>query len=305
MVLHARDRRLSLIAAALAGSLVGACTSAGASQTAEGAPISRPLDAASNAGAHSGRTGGADMIESLRRSPAAGPQPGAVSTHTVASGENLFRIALNNGMTTQELAALNGISEPYTIVPGQELRLAAPGRAADEPPAITPVPAPPPAVTRLAQAADPVDRLSASATTFGERGVPDFSLPVEGRVVARTRSLPDGGSAPGWTISVPPRARVAASAAGSVMYVGDGVPGFGNLVLIRHNDHWVTAYGHNEEILISRGDRVSAGQTIARAQRPRRSESTEVYFEIRNGVTPVDPGQLIPSGGLASRSIGR
>ncbi|MGX6646496.1 peptidoglycan DD-metalloendopeptidase family protein [Maricaulaceae bacterium MS644] len=299
MVLQARGRRLSLIVAALAGMMVGACASADASEIVQAAPIYRPL---SDAAPSSTRV--PDLIAPSQRSQAAAPQRSVTRTHTVASGENLFRIALNNGMTTQELAALNGLSAPYTIVPGQELRLAATTMAAVEQPAAAPA-APPPAATRSVRTTDQGEPLGGAPTFLGERGVPEFALPVEGRVVARTRSLPDGSSAPGWTISVPPRARVAAAAAGSVMYVGDGVPGFGNLVLIRHNDAWVTAYGHNEEILISRGDRVSAGQTIARAQRPRRSESTEVYFEIRNGVTPVDPGQLIPSGGLASRSIGR
>jgi lipoprotein NlpD len=226
----------------------------------------------------------------------------------VESGENLFRIALSNGLTTQELAALNGLSAPYTIVPGQELQLAAITLASAGDPGATPAAPPPTAVRAVpARAVPATDRAEPAGAPpfFGEPGVPEFGLPVEGRVVARTRSLPDGSTAPGWTFSVPSRAPVAASAAGSVMYVGDGVPGFGNLVLIRHNHTWVTAYGHNEEILISRGDRVSAGQTIARAPNERRSENTEVYFEIRNGVTPVDPGQLIPSGGLASRTISR
>jgi len=147
---------------------------------------------------------------------------------------------------------------------------------------------------RLASAPSPQSARQIPAVS--SRGTPDFILPVDGRLVSRSRSLHSGGSAPGWTFAVASGAPVSAAAQGSVMYAGDGVPGFGNLVLIRHSGDWVTAYGHNDRILVSRGDSVTVGQTIARAPRVRRSEQAEVYFEVRNGVTPVDPGQVIEPG---------
>jgi lipoprotein NlpD len=284
------------MAALATGMIVTGCASQGLSQTQAAAPIERPGQPARQAGPEISPERSDQMTAPERSANAFASSDaarGAARTHTVSSGENLFRIALNNGMTTQQLAALNDIPAPYVIVPGQALRLDAASTSAPAQPAARRSSAAP-AEVRLASAPSPQSARQIPAVS--SRGTPDFILPVDGRLVSRSRSLHSGGSAPGWTFAVASGAPVSAAAQGSVMYAGDGVPGFGNLVLIRHSGDWVTAYGHNDRILVSRGDSVTVGQTIARAPRVRRSEQAEVYFEVRNGVTPVDPGQVIEPG---------
>ena len=267
---------------------VSACAATADSASIQAAPIERPMQALQPVS-----QAVAENRSDVSSQPAQGPQATSQARiHTVSRGENLYRIALNNGMTTQQLAALNDLAPPYTIVPGQALRLdsaqpAALERTVESAPDIALAEARPSAA-RPGTSPSPAQRASSTG-----RGAPQFVLPVDGRIVARSRNLPGGGSAPGWTFAVNSGARVSAAADGSVMYAGDGVPGFGNLVLIRHSGEWVTAYGHNDRILVNRGDRVEAGQAIARAPRVRWSQAPEIFFEVRNGVTPVDPGQVI------------
>ncbi len=87
---------------------------------------------------------------------------------------------------------------------------------------------------------------------------------------------------------------VRAAADGVVAYAGDAIPGFGNLVLIKHADGWVSAYGHNETLLVARGARVTRGQIIARSGATGAVDEPQLHFELRRGRTPSDPVKLLP-----------
>ncbi|HSD91624.1 MAG TPA: M23 family metallopeptidase [Methyloceanibacter sp.] len=116
-----------------------------------------------------------------------------------------------------------------------------------------------------------------------------FRWPVKGRVISQFGARPDGGHNDGIDLAVPQGTPVQAAENGVVAYAGNELKGYGNLVLIRHSNNWVSAYAHNEEILVKRGDKVSRGQVIAKAGATGAVSQPLVHFELRKGSRPVDP----------------
>ena len=116
-----------------------------------------------------------------------------------------------------------------------------------------------------------------------------FRWPVKGRVIAEFGARPDGGHNDGIDVAVPQGTSVKAAENGVVAYAGNELKGYGNLVLIRHANNWVSAYANNEEILVKRGDKVARGQNIARAGATGSVSQPQVHFELRKGSRPVDP----------------
>ena len=212
------------------------------------------------------------------------------STYTVRRGDNLYRIGLAHGMTTEEIAALNGIRPPYDISPGQELRVRGPVRQVAQGPQSSSGPRtnnrqwtpPTPSPSRTPQAQNPVPAAQAS-----------FAWPLNGPVIARFGET-QGSRLNGIRIQARVGEPVRAAAAGEVVYAGNELQGYGELILIRHEGRWVTAYGLNTEILVQEGQRVTAGQHIANAGGAGGGEVPALHFEIRRGVTPVNPEQQLP-----------
>jgi murein DD-endopeptidase MepM/ murein hydrolase activator NlpD len=97
----------------------------------------------------------------------------------------------------------------------------------------------------------------------------------------------------GINLAVPEGTEVKAAEDGVVAYAGNELKGYGNLVLLRHSDGWMTAYAHNSQLLVKRGDTVKRGQNVARAGQTGGVSSPQVHFEIRKGSTPVDPKQYL------------
>ncbi len=119
-----------------------------------------------------------------------------------------------------------------------------------------------------------------------------FREPVEGLVIQKFGPQPDGGMNEGINISVPKGTPIKAAENGVVAYVGNELSGFGNLVLIRHADDYVTAYAHTEEVLVKRCDVVKRGQVIAKAGATGDVSQPQLHFEIRKASKPVDPTTL-------------
>lgn len=113
--------------------------------------------------------------------------------------------------------------------------------------------------------------------------------PVQGKVVAPFGPRSDGTHNDGVNIAVPMGTDVKAAESGVVAYVGDELKGYGNLVLIRHDNGWVTAYAHNDKLLVSRGEHVKRGQVIAKTGRTGLVDQPQLHFELRQGQKPVDP----------------
>jgi murein DD-endopeptidase MepM/ murein hydrolase activator NlpD len=116
-----------------------------------------------------------------------------------------------------------------------------------------------------------------------------FRWPVKGRVISQFGARPDGGHNDGIDLAVPQGTSVQAAENGVVAYAGSELKGYGNLVLIRHANNWVSAYAHNEEILVKRGDKVNRGQIIAKAGASGAVSQPLVHFELRKGSRPVNP----------------
>jgi murein DD-endopeptidase MepM/ murein hydrolase activator NlpD len=120
-----------------------------------------------------------------------------------------------------------------------------------------------------------------------------FRWPVRGRVVSGFGTKPDGGNNDGIDLAVPQGTSVMAAENGVVAYAGNELKGYGNLILIRHANNWVSAYAHNEEILVKRGDKVRRGQIIAKAGATGSVNQPQVHFELRKGSRPVDPTKFM------------
>lgn len=137
-----------------------------------------------------------------------------------------------------------------------------------------------------ARAEDPASRETAAG-----QSQPSFRWPVRGRVVSNFRA----GSSDGIRIAVPEGTAVKAADDGVVAYAGNELRGYGNLVLVRHANGYVTAYAHNSEIMVRRGEQVRRGQTISKAGQTGTVSSPQLHFEIRRGASPVDPMSFLAS----------
>jgi murein DD-endopeptidase MepM/ murein hydrolase activator NlpD len=136
---------------------------------------------------------------------------------------------------------------------------------------------------------------NASGTSTDQLPQPDpmsgnsFRWPVQGRIISEFGSKADGGHNDGIDLAVPQGTSVKAAENGVVAYAGDELKPYGNLILIRHSNNWVSAYAHNEELLVKRGDKVRRGQVIAKAGKTGTVSQPLVHFELRKGSRPIDP----------------
>ena len=123
--------------------------------------------------------------------------------------------------------------------------------------------------------------------------LPGFRWPVRGRVIAAFGPKPNGVQNDGINLAVPEGTPIKAAEDGVVAYAGSELKGYGNLVLVRHPNGFVTAYAHASDILVKRGETVKRGQVIAHAGQTGNVTSPQLHFEIRKGATPVDPSQYL------------
>jgi len=165
----------------------------------------------------------------------------------------------------------------------------APSVASSEPPAS----APPVAETAPAKAepAKPEQKVALAAPAAASAVADSVKLrwPTTGRVIAGFGGRPDGTHNDGISLAVPLGTEVHAAESGVVAYSGNELKGYGNLVLLRHDNGWVTAYAHNDELLVKRGDKVKRGQVISKAGKTGSVDQPQVHFELRQGSKPVDP----------------
>ncbi len=242
--------------------------------------------------------------------------PPAAAVHTVAAGETLYGISRRYGVDMARLVRDNGLDPPEPIVPGQKLiipeptataAVAAPASASAPPkPAMTveteTLPPLPPAKSSEPEAPQTPSSGSPAAPVPPERSVAAvppqkaaprrsgrFQMPVEGKILSGYGAKSGGLHNDGINIAAPRGTPVVAAEDGTVAYAGNELPGFGNLVLIRHSDGWITAYGHNDEILVKKGQTVKRGQPIARVGSSGNVDQPQVHFEIRRGSRAVDP----------------
>jgi len=215
-------------------------------------------------------------------SPVSTPKYGA--TRVVQRGDTLYRIAVENGIAMRDLAAWNGLGAPYTIYPGQQLVLypRSGGAVASRPQSTTT------GATRAPAASAPVASAPSAAPLAS--GVA-WRWPVDGALLSRF--VAGEPTKQGIDIAGTAGTAVKAAGDGTVVYSGSGLVGYGELVIIKHNEQWLSAYGHNRNRLVEEGARVKAGQQIAELGRTGASRDM-LHFEVRYNGKPVDPLLYLP-----------
>lgn len=205
----------------------------------------------------------------------------------VKGGDTLYSIAVANDLDWQRLARWNSISDPRQLKIGQRLRLNPPGGGASvggasKAPTTN-------APTKTASTESRARRAAPAASPV------EWKWPLEGRVLHR---FPEGGPAQkGVILAASIDTPVHAAADGKVVYSGDGLPGYGNLVIVKHNAEWLSAYAYNKSLAVSEGQQVRRGKIIARVG-PRDHRKPEqgghLLFQIRRQGKPVDPERYLP-----------
>ena len=198
------------------------------------------------------------------------------ASYIVRTGDTLSAIAWRFGLDPAELAAWNGIRNPDLIRAGQRLTLRNEGR------------------TAVAPRSGSARRASLPSVDPPADPAPAWAWPTMGRVVSVFGT--DGELSSGVAIGGNPGQSVKAAAAGRVVYAGDGLIGYGQLVIIKHNETYLSAYGHNRRLLVTQGQAVTRGQPIAEMGfSPQRV--AQLHFEIRRHGKPVDPLGYVSPGG--------
>jgi len=216
--------------------------------------------------------------------------------YVVQRGDTLFSIAFRAGQDYRTLASRNGIAAPYTIYPGQILRLQGTGGQAVAASG-TNNPASRPATTTSAKSV-----AANQQTGYGQASTPlrtpppavgrvSWQWPIRGPILARFSTAESGIK--GIQIGGRDGSRINAAADGQVVYAGNALRGYGNLIIIKHNDDYLSAYAHNKRILVKERQEVKAGQQIAEMGETD-AASTRLHFEIRFRGKSVDPLRYLP-----------
>lgn len=252
-------------------------------------------------------------VADSQTTPAAKPANArtASGTHYVNRGDTLMSIARRNQISVGELARANGLQPRAKLkvgmkitVPTKVAAVSAHPVAAPAKPLVTPKPAPAPTVHAAAAPEGPVQKVNLAVATATPQAavvkhstkaaeatgaLPTFRWPVRGRVITAYGARTNGKSNDGINVAVPEGTPVKAAEDGVVAYAGNELKGYGNLVLVRHSNGYVTAYAHASNLLVKRGDSIKRGQVIAKSGQSGEAGSPQLHFEIRKGSTPVDP----------------
>lgn len=233
--------------------------------------------------------------------------------HTVRAGETLYSLGRTYGVHPFAIAKLNGLDNNVSLRQGQTVRIpkggsgAAPVVAAKQP--ASPATSEPSSTVAASEPDEQPGTDMASATPkpvqqqpqtlvsdnqpVQEAGSLSFRWPVKGRIISGYGSKPGGLRNEGINIAVPEGTDVRSAEAGVVAYAGNELKGYGNLILIRHEGGWVTAYAHNKDLFVKRGDTVKRGDVIAKAGQTGSVTSPQVHFEVRKGATAMDPMRFL------------
>lgn len=231
------------------------------------------------------------------------------SVHVVNRGDTLNNIARRNHVSVAQLAQANNLPVTAQLKLGSKINVPASG-AVPAAPAVAAAPAiaPTPAKPVVTAAAEPVQKEKARLATETKdieaapspvkaaeatNALPTFRWPVRGRVITAYGAKANGKQNDGINVAVPEGTPVKAAEDGVVAYSGNELKGYGNLVLVRHSNGYVTAYAHASELMVKRGDTIKRGQVIAKSGQSGEVGSPQLHFEIRKGSSPVDPLQFL------------
>ena len=263
-------------------------------------------------GCSSAPSGGVRVVDRNTGKPAAPVrQPVTTGQYIVKRSDTLFSIAFRYGWDWKALAARNNIPEPYTIHVGQAIRFdgrssSSPGAVAAAPVVVAPATSgnnsSPSGSIKTTVIRRPADSTSGSAAApattpvntpvvAGARSPSGWAWPTSGVLISKFSS--NGSLNKGIDIAGDLGQPVLAASDGSVVYAGSGLRGYGELVIIKHSDTYVSAYGHNRRLLVREGQQVKAGQAIAEMGSTG-TDRVKLHFEIRRQGKPVDPLEFLP-----------
>lgn len=247
--------------------------------------------------------------------PASKPVAAAPSVHVVNRGDTLMSIAHRNHVSVAELAKANNLDTSAKLSLGMKLTVPGAKSAAAAPVAqpVTPAqqvaavapasakPATPAAAQQSARLVQPTANVEEKPATEtpavkpseATGALPTFRWPVRGKVITSYGAKTNGKANDGINLAVPEGTPVKAAEDGVVAYSGNELKGYGNLVLVRHSNGYVTAYAHASELMVKRGDTIKRGQIIAKSGQSGEVGSPQLHFEIRKGSSPVDPLQFL------------
>ncbi len=222
------------------------------------------------------------------------PPSEKLTHHLVAKGETLYSIAWRYNMDYRKLAASNGIPSDFKIYPGQRLNLtesvtpSAP--AIPQRTKLTKV-SPKPSVTQKPRSKKETPLVAKPPTSSTKRNPRNWVWPAKGKLISGFQS--NRGLNKGIDIRGNLRDSVIAAAAGRVVYSGEGLRGYGKLVIVKHSDKYLSAYAHNHRILVDEGADVTQGQKIAEMGSTG-TDSVKLHFEIRYDGKPINPLKYLP-----------
>lgn len=264
--------------------------------------------------------------------PSYAPAPSG-HAHVAAPGETIYSLARHYRTTPMAIAKANNVGLGHqlkvgerVVIPGNGQRLALPAQSKAQPQpqaqaqtkpapqpqkmaAVQPAPTPgvkqqpkaqqvePPANARvITPAADPVPETPTGTTGHQSTAAPSFRWPVKGKVITGFGPKSSGGQNDGINVAVPEGTPIKAAEDGVVAYAGNELKGYGNLVLVRHSNGYVTAYAHASELSVKKGETIKRGQVIGKAGATGNVSSPQLHFEVRKGATPVDPTTYLTGG---------
>ena len=300
------SRLLLLAGLALA---LGGCASTQNRAPVEDRKAPRPVAAAPTVSATTGTAGPPAAAADANKVLPGAENAGKAGYYTVRPGDTLIRVALENGQPWRDVVRWNGLENPNLIEVGQVLRVLPPAVDASavasrgvapakvdarpldgKPAAAVPVTA---AASAAAAAAGPAASPAAAAPAAAARDnedEPAWAWPASGAVVAGFDESRQKGLAIAGKAGDP----VLAAADGRVVYAGSGLRGYGNLVIVKHNNTYLTAYAHNQVLLVKEDQAVRRGQKIAEMGASD-AERVQLHFEIRRQGKPIDPAKLLPA----------
>ena len=257
----------------------------------------------------------AAVLAGCSSGPAPLVQPGGDGTVIVRPGDSLYKIARRHRVSLRALIDVNRAAPPYVIHPGQKLRLPPKGVSRAAPAAAprrggkssatgrtgrTAATAPPARGAKEAgRTAAPAPRAKPGPPPSGS-GRARFIWPLKGTVISRYGPIGKGLYNDGINIAAPLGTAVRAAGGGVVAYAGNEIRGFGNLILIRHPNGWVSAYAHNGKMLVEQGQKVRQGQVVSRVGASGNVNRPQLHFELRRRNRAVDPERHL-GGPIASR----
>jgi len=215
-----------------------------------------------------GQEAPASLSSKSRSSSSTTSRPDSIK---VKKGDSLYLLSKRYNVSTKQLASINGLKSPYIIQPGQTLKLTVP---------------------KTYRAPTATSSKTATASLPADNRDINWQWPVKGKLITTFKSNKTGRK--GIDIAGNEGKDIRAAASGKVVYSGNGLISYGNLVIIKHNRTYLSAYAHNRKLLVKEGDSIKAGQKIAELGKTG-ADSPRLHFEIRKSGKPVNPLKFLPA----------